>query len=701
MKGDILKIDNIWKSDLVEYEKSEYKKIISQIGEALGDIQDRILDLGLEDRPEQNDIMWDIIDALESKKNYLIEAGVGIGKSYAYLIPGILLSRYTGEPLIVATSSIHLTEQLANDIKNVEKILEVQLNSEKIEVVVGKGRKNYPCTHKINLLIQNCNDNKNEKLKLIYEEILEKVKMGADKQNHMGIEEKYWKEITEHTCERDLSFKNANCPLHKMRNNLKLTQEMSYSLSKNRVHLYKPKVLIVNQDLLIAHFKNLEDYRDGILPSKFGMLIIDEIHNLEDKARNFLTFSIDKNFLDKVFKNLDLLYKKLRSVSHRRKEIINLKENLEFFFKEIKSLLIEETKELKDESEADNLFIKKPNGKYKNLSENIEKIITNIQIDLISQYPSINRNLEKESDKIIDDLRIVMNFIESCFDNPSKNIIWGYLNINHSDFKVFYCPDMVSEVLNRFIFNRYFPTVGLSATITVLNENNKESYDYIKTSIGFEGEVVDSKISPFPYEKSRLFIPSELPEYSQRDEFYFETVSKIISDIIENTEGGALALFTSKNDLNEVYKVLVTRTDTPIFKGLKSEQTNSILEKFKKNGGIILGTGSFWEGLDLKGKMLTNLIIVRLPFPVPSPVLKRKEEKTSVNEVYIPEMITKLRQGTGRLIRTKSDVGVCSILDSRMNVDNYRKKIILNSLPFKEIITDYPELKKFQKEKNL
>ncbi|MFH0717600.1 helicase C-terminal domain-containing protein [Staphylococcus delphini] len=117
---------------------------------------------------------------------------------------------------------------------------------------------------------------------------------------------------------------------------------------------------------------------------------------------------------------------------------------------------------------------------------------------------------------------------------------------------------------------------------------------------------------------------------------------------------------------------------------------NEIIQKLKKTSGIILGTGVFWEGIDLKGELLTSLVIVRLPFPVPDPVIERKIELIGDREkVLVPEMIMKLKQGTGRLIRTSNDRGLLTILDSRMNYNNYRyRESILNSIPIKSKIND-------------
>ena len=675
------------------------KERAQQVGEDLVTIQDRIIELGYDLRPTQNDIMWDIIDALEEQRNYLIEAGVGIGKSFAYLIPGVLLSKYTGEPLVVASSTIHLLEQLERDIPNLENILNPCIGTDGIEVVVAKGRTHYPCTHKIESIINTHISNKDYVKVEIYEEILEKAKEGADRQNKMGIDEKFWGEITNHTCDRDHKYRTTDCPLYRMRENIKVSQTKSPVVYSGTIRPYRPKVIITTQDFLISHFQKLRNTGHGLLPDSTSMLIIDEVHNLEDKARSALTNELDENFIKDGLRSTKNLYGRLNG-SNRWDEIDELENAIRAFFKEIKNNLFSEADDLKYDGEYDNLFIKPPSNNFKNLSDDIEGFISNIEIDLTYQF-NISQNLENESETVTENLRTISEFIESCYDNPGNNIIWGKVSKRSRKFKVVYCPDKVSETLNTELFSKNYPTIGLTATMTVLDDNGNPSYDYIKESIGFNGGTKAPKQSPFPYENSRLFIPDDLPNSSERDEYYFEAIADHIRRITESTNGGALVLFTSKHDLNEVHKKLKVVSKVPVYKGMKSEQTKSILQKHEENRGIILGTGTFWEGLDLKGKKLTNLITVRLPYPVPSPILKRKQEQLSFKEVIEPEMVTKLRQGTGRLIRSKDDVGVCTILDSRLNTDIEKRRLVINSLPFKNIITDYKSLKQYQEENRI
>lgn len=155
--------------------------------------------------------------------------------------------------------------------------------------------------------------------------------------------------------------------------------------------------------------------------------------------------------------------------------------------------------------------------------------------------------------------------------------------------------------------------------------------------------------------------------------------------------------------MQEVYSKLKDDINTPIYLDNDTLTPNEIIEKFEESKGIILSAGSFWEGIDLKGKLLTNLIIVRLPFPVPDPVIKNKIKRLGSSDIVLgPEMIMKLKQGTGRLIRSKNDIGLVSILDSRMKErTNKYRDIIYKELPFKNYITQWEEAKKFQLDNEL
>ncbi|MDW3978057.1 helicase C-terminal domain-containing protein [Staphylococcus saprophyticus] len=182
-----------------------------------------------------------------------------------------------------------------------------------------------------------------------------------------------------------------------------------------------------------------------------------------------------------------------------------------------------------------------------------------------------------------------------------------------------------------------------------------------------------------------------MPNHNKRDNEYYKEIAKYIYNVSIHNSGGTMVLFTAKEDIllvsSELKKLNIQKR---LYLDNGEVSQNEIIQNFKKTHGIILGTGVFWEGIDLKEKDLTSLIIARLPFPVPDPVIQRKIELLGDSEqVLVPEMIIKFKQGTGRLIRTSKDRGLLTILDSRMNNKSYRHRAsILNSIPIKNKIDD-------------
>ncbi|CEH34674.1 helicase c2 [Romboutsia lituseburensis] len=193
------------------------------------------------------------------------------------------------------------------------------------------------------------------------------------------------------------------------------------------------------------------------------------------------------------------------------------------------------------------------------------------------------------------------------------------------------------------------------------------------------------------------------PTY-ERSDFIKKGAQEIIK-LLEITKGKSLILFTSKNDLKEVYNIL-SKQDLK-YKLLVQRMSSSqdeILEEFKKDeDSVLLATGTFWEGIDIPGKALSNLIVFRLPFPVPDPIIEYKRNTCDdfLMEVSVPYMIVKLRQGVGRLIRKHDDKGIVAILDSRIgdSSNSKYKDIVFDSLPIKNRSNDIELVKKFWNKK--
>lgn len=644
------------------------EKIINGIFETI----DIMPSLGLEVREAQEDMMLNIIDSFKERNNLLIEAGVGIGKSLSYLIPAILISGYFQKPCIIATGTIQLTEQLIDDIKLAEKILGYKINT-----VIGKGQSNYPCIRRIS-----------EKYPQNFKEYIPLIRTGVDKQNPNGINLKDWDKICVDGCTLS-GCKNRNeCYYYSIRKKMQTTTFFETY----------PKIIIVNQDLLISHFLKEESDSRGILDQRIGLLVIDEIHNLEEKTRSALTKEIDLKFIEKTFSE----YINVIINTSYNQEAINLVKEIE---NELTSLLEELFKTLKDEfikeskEDLERVPIKNSsNVKCEILINKIFKASENLAL-AITFNNSVREKIERLYNTVIEKLNIIIRFLTVYSGNGEDGLIWGSLNSDYKKIIINIAPKEIDKIVSRLIFKKNIPTIGLSATITTeLNED--DPYEYIKNSIGFIGETDEIKKSPFPYENSKLLISSELPNVYERTESYYDKISEFINRIVSNVKGGTLVLFTSKEDLKEVSNRLkeLISDNISIYIDNDKKSQKEIIEDLKKTGGIILGTGVFWEGISLKGDLLTCVIIAKLPFPVPDPIIEYKIEQANFEKekIIIPEMITKLKQGSGRLIRSMSDKGVLVLLDSRMNNKSYKhRELILKALPIKEIITDIDEIKQF------
>lgn len=657
--------------------------IADDVTETIFNVIDEIPTWGFEQREAQEDMMLNIIDSYKDQNNLLIEAGVGIGKSLSYLIPGILLSGLTRKPIVVATSSIQLTEQLSQDIDLAGKILNTE-----VDKVIGKGQKNYPCLKRASNYYSKIYGDSHED----YKTFIDSIGSGVDKQNPKILKIKDWDNINVDGCGYSSCQLRSDCYFYQTRNELKAGNRQEEYFSRSI-----PKVIVVNQDLLISHLFKMNRTGRGILYPEPCLMVIDEIHNIEEKTRNALTKEMNKQFISSIL----IDYKYL--INQTSESTMSIKDGEACFnevftiFEEITQNLISEISKKDYEGNFDRLFVDSGDKEQcSRVIHNIEKCMENADIAVTIKS---NDRLDNLYEELCEKFKELIEFFKSYGEISTRNLLWGAMSSKNKNAVISYCPKKIDQVLKQIIFDKRYPTVGLSATITVKNEN-RDSYEYIVKNIGFSGETDEVRHSPFKYENSRLFIPKSLPDYSLRDEKYFISIANLLKGTIENNTGGNLVLFTAKEDLKNVGAILKKKVSGPVYEdgGILSQK--EILEKFKNTGGVILGTGVFWEGIDLKGDLLTNVVIVRLPFPVPDPIIDYKIKKLDNNsdKVLLPEMITKLKQGSGRLIRSMEDIGSLTILDSRLNSLNYKhKQLIFDSLPIKHKITEFRELRHFQK----
>ena len=270
-----------------------------------------------------------------------------------------------------------------------------------------------------------------------------------------------------------------------------------------------------------------------------------------------------------------------------------------------------------------------------------------------------------------------------------------------------YCPKNTKEITNSLYFSGDTRTILTSATLTNATDGSlEEQYAYFISNTGFptdeHGCLSEPKPSPYPYdEHSMIYYCDDLPHPTKEHEAFIEQGVQRLLEVLYISGGKALVLFTAKTDMEAVYSIL-SQKELP-YKILMQQPGSSqdqVLNEFKENtNSVLLGTGAYWEGISIEGKSLSNVVIFRLPFPVPDPIINYKASiaKDALMDVNVPEMVIKLKQGIGRLIRNFTDTGIVCIIDPRLRDDPAERyhDIAWTSLPIKNRTKSLDMLRKF------
>lgn len=565
-----------------------YQRIYQEIDRAIKNMSN----MGMETREGQENLMYSVCEAFEKAENVIVEAQVGIGKSFGYLIPGIIISMATNKPFIVASSTIQLTEQLSSDIKKVENILNVD-----IDCIVGKGVTNYPFFRKIH-------DNlKSEKLNTA----LDIANRGLTKQevNHLSID---WDDISTNRCIYERCVHSQDCSFLKMRN------QMVTGNNHIRLKGSKPKVIIVNQNLLLQHYKNKKIGKKGIIYENPCLIIIDEVHNLEENQRAAYTTSINSSYCIRILKRA------INKFNRNKYNFECVSELKSWFNSQLAYINSRNMYESKPVINSGRIEINKDNIINLNkLIKSLEELKSMLELKSLDTFT----RKSKVNDNELDEIENIIKALEIIVMNDDDYVIWSEI-LSNNQIRISYCPSNPSKILKKTLFNGNNIVACFSATITS-DSNEMDGYNYIIESIGFNGYYENVEKNEFPYDESRLYIPSQLPNHNNRDNEYYKEIAKHIYNISMHNSGGTMVLFTAKEDIlfvsDELKKLNIQKC---LYLDNGEVSQNEIIQNFKKTHGIILGTGVFWEGIDLKEKELTSLIIVRLPFPVPDPVIQKR-----------------------------------------------------------------------------
>lgn len=423
--------------------------------------------------------------------------------------------------------------------------------------------------------------------------------------NHLSID---WDDISTNRCIYERCVHSQDCSFLKMRN------QMVTGNNHIRLKGSKPKVIIVNQNLLLQHYKNKKIGKKGIIYENPCLIIIDEVHNLEENQRAAYTTSINSSYCIRILKRA------INKFNRNKYNFECVSELKSWFNSQLAYINSRNMYESKPVINSGRIEINKDNIINLNkLIKSLEELKSMLELKSLDTFT----RKSKVNDNELDEIENIIKALEIIVMNDDDYVIWSEI-LSNNQIRISYCPSNPSKILKKTLFNGNNIVACFSATITS-DSNEMDGYNYIIESIGFNGYYENVEKNEFPYDESRLYIPSQLPNHNNRDNEYYKEIAKHIYNISMHNSGGTMVLFTAKEDIlfvsDELKKLNIQKC---LYLDNGEVSQNEIIQNFKKTHGIILGTGVFWEGIDLKEKELTSLIIVRLPFPVPDPVIQKR-----------------------------------------------------------------------------
>mgnify|MGYP000988409146 FL=1 len=665
---------------------------------------------GFEYRQEQEEMAQYIQEAINEDKKIIVEAGTGTGKTLAYLIPAIKWAVANKKKVIIATNTINLQEQLLlKDIPLAKSIIK-----DEFSYVLVKGRNNYVCKRLFNELalgknidIETFSIEAREQIEYILK-WGNKTKTGDKAELPFEVYPDVW-ELVQSTTELCLGKK---CPYRK---------ECFYM--KTRMEKMEADILISNHHVFFADLNvRAETDFDSeylILP-RYDMVIFDEAHNIESVARSYFSVEVSKisftRLLNRIYqrknkrkkeksalirvedtvdeKNLEDSEQYIYLLNTLKEEISILQNIGDEYFDEIRKIY--ETNTEAPIKKSLNNFEMTKSRFLENLREK-KDIFQSKLIDFSNLMMSFNNVIDEEKDKnpevinFNNHLKMFKAYIDSFkFINSFEDdnyIYWLDINSKRTNVVLTATPLNIAQKLSTVLFDNLDRLVFASATIVV-----NGSFDYFKKSLGLDEEDCIEAIikSPFDYnEQMSVYIPSDIQD-SENINAFVSDASRFILNILLKTNGKAFILFTSYTMLNQIYYSISKKLKDKGFEVfLHGDKPRSqLIKEFKEaENPILFGTTSFWEGVDVQGENLSNVIITKLPFlvptdPVVSAISKKIEEDggNSFTDFQLPEAIIKFKQGVGRLIRKKTDSGNIFILDNRILKKRYGS-LFINALP--------------------